>query len=134
MKSVIRNTSINALALFVIPKVIDGVKITGGIETYLFGGFCLFLMSLILKPILNLITLPLNFLTFGSFSFITNIAILYLLTVFVSQISITSFAFQGFSFDGFIIPKIYFNTLFAFIVSAFVLSLIISLIQWLIKK
>lgn len=134
MKSVLRNTLINASALFIIPQIIAGVKITGGIETYLFGGFCLFLMSLLLKPILNLITLPLNFLTFGSFSFVTNIIILYLLTVFVTQISISAFTFQGFSFAGFVIPEIYLNTLFAFIVSAFVLSLIISLIQWLIKK
>lgn len=134
MKSLIRNILINAVALSILPIILDGVEIVGGLTTLLFAGFIFYLMSLILRPILNLLALPFNVLTFGSFSFLINIGILYLLTIFVTQISISPFTFQGASFAGFVIPRIYLNTLFAYAVSAFTLSLIIGFIDWLFSR
>ena len=134
MKSILRNTGINALALYILVLVVDGVKISGGIPTFLLGAVLFYLMSLILRPILNIITFPINVLTFGIFSFFVNAILLYLLTTFVAQISVSAFKFQGLSFLGFVIPKIYFNTFFAFVVSSFVLSFTISFMQWLVKK
>jgi putative membrane protein len=114
--------------------VLPGVKITGGIPTYILGGVALSLMFLIIKPILSIITLPLNFITLGSFSFFINVIILYLLTVFVSSISINSFAFNGLKFAGFVIPKLYVNTFFSFVLASLLLSLIFAFLTWLIKK
>ena len=114
--------------------VLPGVKITGGIPTFIIGGVVLSLMFLIIKPILNIITLPLNFITLGSFSFFINVIILYLLTVFVPSISISSFAFSGIKFAGFIVPKIFVNTFFAFILASLVLSGVFTFLTWLIKK
>ena len=114
--------------------VLPGVKITGGIPTFIIGGIVLSLMFLIIKPILNIITLPLNFITLGSFSFFINVIILYLLTVFVPSISISSFAFSGLKFAGFIVPKLYINTFFSFVLASLLLSLIFTFLTWLIKK
>lgn len=134
MKSLVRNTAVNAFGLFLLTGILPGVKILGGMATFIFGGFILSVMYFFLRPIFNLLALPLNLVTFGSFSFLINMAILYLLTVFIPQISISSFVFTGYSFAGFIIPKVSFNTFFAYLVSSLVLSITVSLVQWLIKK
>ncbi len=133
MKTIVREIAIYTLSLYLLPMVIPGLKITGGFLTLLIGGGALVLMFLIIKPIFNIITLPINILTLGLFSIFTNVIILYLLTLFVSGISILPFIYPRTEFFGFIIPKIYFPMFFAYIYTAFVLSFIVSFLRWLVK-
>jgi putative membrane protein len=134
MKSLLKHTVLNAVSLFLVAQVLSGVKVNGGFMTYVLGGLALSLLFYIVKPILNLLSAPLNLLTLGFFSIFTNIIILYLLTVFISDISITAFTFNGISGAGFIIPKIHLNTFFAFWAVSFFQSLFVSFISWLFKS
>lgn len=134
MKNFLRNTLFNSFSIFAISQVISGVKVDGGLPTYILGGVALTILLVLLRPILNILTLPLNIVTLGFFSFLTNVIIFYLLTVFVSGISITAFTFPGLSYMGFVIPGFYFNVLFAFILVSFLQSLIVSFLNWLIKS
>jgi putative membrane protein len=109
------------------------MKVYGGFATYLVAGLVLTLLLMILKPILNVLALPLNIITLGLFSFVINVIIFYILTVLVVGIIISSFTFPGFSFAGFIVPKIYFNTFFAFVLVSFLQSFMVSFLSWLIK-
>lgn len=131
IKTIIRSIVFNSTALFLLSLTFTGLKINGGFGNLLLAGVSLSLISLLAKPILNIISLPFNLITFGLFSFITNAIILYLLTVFYPSVSIASFTFKGFSFVGFVVPVIYFNTFFAFVFLAFGLSLILSFLKWL---
>lgn len=112
----------------------EGVSVTGGLATYIVGGIVLSLLFLLIKPILSLVTLPLNMITLGLFSFLTNAIILYLLTVFVPNISIAAFRFKGVSFLGFVVPSISVNGFFAFIVASIFLSLTVGFLKWLTDK
>lgn len=134
MKPLLRTTLFNAFSIFFISQILPGVQVSGGFFTFIFGGFALTLLFILLKPILKLLTLPLNILTLGMFSFLTNVIIFYALTVLVSGITITSFTFSGYEYAGFIVPKIYFNTLFAFILVAFLQSIIVTFISWLTES
>lgn len=134
MKTIIRSTAVYSLALFLLDYVNDGLKVQGGFTAYILGGLALCLLFMVLKPILNIFSLPLNLITLGMFSFLTNTIILYLATVFVPQIKVSSFVFQGVSVAGFIVPRISFNTFFAFVISAFLLSIVVGVIGWLIKR
>ena len=134
MKGFVRNVLFNSFSIFLLTQIIGGVQVTGGIPTYLFGGIALTLLLVILKPVLNLLALPLNILTLGFFSFLTNIIIFYLLTVIVPGINIVAFTFPGFSYSGFVIPQFYFNIIFTFLLVAFLQSLIVSFLTWLIGK
>lgn len=134
MKTILRNTATYGLGLFFLGLIDEGLVIQGGVGTYMIGGFALCLLFMIVKPILNILSLPLNLITLGLFSFLTNTIILYLATVFVPQIRITAFTFSGASFSGFIIPSLSFNTFFAFVVSAGLLALIVGFISWLTKR
>lgn len=133
MKPFVRNSLFNAFSIFFLSQILPGVKVDGGIATYLFGGFALTILFILLKPVLNILSMPLNLVTLGFFSFLTNVIIFYLLTVLVIGISITSFTFAGFSYAGFIIPPVYFNTLFAFVLVSFLQSLCVSFLNWLIE-
>lgn len=134
MKGLIRHTVVNGVSLAILDQIIPGVTIIGGFATYIIAGFVLSLLLLILKPILNIFSLPLNMITLGLFSFFTNAIILYVLTVFVTQINITSFTYNGFTFAGFVVPVMHFNTFWAFILTAAILSVIIAFFDWILKS
>jgi len=134
MKSFLRGILFNAFSLFVLSLILPGVQVSGGVASYLFGGIALSLLFTLLKPILSILALPLNLLTLGAFSFLINVIIFYLMTVFVPTISITAFTFPGLTYAGFVIPSMHFNVLFAFIIVAFLQSLIVSALSWLIKR
>lgn len=134
MKSFFRNTLFNAFAIFMISQILPGVKVSGGFFTYFFGGMALTVLFILLRPILNILALPLNLITLGMFSFLTNVIIFYALTVLVAGITISAFTFPGYEYAGFIIPKIYFNTLFAFVLVSFLQAAIVSFLSWLIQK
>lgn len=134
MRSILRNFVFYSFALFLVSQVLSGVKVSGGFLTYIIGGIALSLLFLVVKPILSIITLPLNIVTLGLFSFLVNAIILYLLTVIVRNISIGAFQFNGLSFAGFVVPGFFVNNFFAFIVASILLSFIIGALRWLTER
>lgn len=133
MRTVLRSIGIYLLALYFLPQLIPGFTIEGGFMTLIVGAVVLAAMFLILKPILSIISFPVNMLTLGLFSIIINAFILYLLTILVPDITVQPFSYPRTNISGFIIPHIFFNTFFAYTYSAFILSCINSGIRWLIK-
>lgn len=133
MKTILRSIGIYLFALYFLPQMIPGFTLEGGFTTLIIGATVLAFMFLVLKPILNIISFPVNLLTLGLFSIVVNAFILYLLTVVVPEITVQPFSYPKFELAGFIIPKITFNTFAAYSFSAFVLACINSGIRWLIK-
>lgn len=110
---------------------LSGVRVSGGAESFILDGIILALVYKILKPLISIITLPLNLITMGSFTFVTNVLVFYLATKIASNISITAFTYPGLSLAGFVIPQIHLNILFAYFAAAFFQSLFVSFIEWL---
>ena len=133
MKSIVRSTFINAFSLFILTQALPGVKVNGGLTTYILGGLALAFIFRILKPIVSVISLPLNILTLGTTSFLINVLLFYIATALIPQISITAFTLNGFSFGGFVIPTVNLNSFFAYAAAAFVQSVLVSFISWLRK-
>lgn len=133
MRFLLKNIALYVLSLFVLQLLFRGVTIHGGSATYLTGGIILTILFYTLKPLLQLLALPLNFATLGLFTIVINTFILYIATLFIPNITITGFAYEGFSFLGFIIPRIQFNTFFAYVICAIVISCLVSSIQWLFE-
>ena len=134
MKSILRRIVFYAVALFLTSQIITGLTVSGGVGTYIVGAAALSLLFLVVKPILSIVTLPLNIITLGLFSFLINAIILYLLTIFVPSISISAFTFKGISLAGFVIPNLHVNNFFAFIIASISLSFIVGFLRWLTKK
>lgn len=131
MRFLLRNIVLYSLSLFAIEYLFTGVTIRGGISTYLIGGLVLTILYYTLRPILQLLTFPLNMATLGIFSLFINTFILYIISVLLPNISISPFTFQGASFLGFVIPQMYFNAFFAYVICALVISCITTAASWL---
>lgn len=134
MKAIIRNIAIYTFALYVLPFIVPGVEISGGVWTILIGGIALTLLFFVVKPILNVISIPVSIISVVIFSTITNLFVLYILTVFISGISVLPFSYPRGEFFGFITPRISFNMFFAYTYTAFVLSFIDAFVSWLVKQ
>ena len=134
MKSIIRHTVFNAISLYILTLMLPGVNISGGFATIFLSGLIITLLFKLLKPILNIFSLPLNLVTLGLFSFFINTILLYILTVLMPSITISGFTFEGFTFAGFVVPAMSFGTFQAYIISAAVLSIVINFFDWITKR
>ncbi|HEY4501673.1 MAG TPA: phage holin family protein [Candidatus Paceibacterota bacterium] len=80
----------NAAALLIMPRFIAGLSIeswaTATIVALVWG-----LLSVTVRPILGLLTLPINLITFGLFSFILNALLFWLVALFIPGFGVASF-------------------------------------------
>lgn len=98
-----------SVAVFATTKIIGGITLDP-IWTALIVGACLTLFNMIVKPIINILTLPLNIITLGLFPLVVNGAIFWYLGTLI----------KGFHVDTFY--------------AAFVGALLVSIINWVLKK
>ena len=103
---------INALGLLLIANIIENITLQG-FGAALIAVLVLGIVNAVIRPILLLLTLPLNILTLGLFTFVVNGFILYMVASVV----------DGFQINGFL----------AAIVATILLSLISTLANKLVK-
>ena len=72
--SIIFHWIVGAIALFVAAKFVPGIDIS--IEGALVGSIVLALLNLLVKPIISILTLPINIITLGLFSIVVNAIII----------------------------------------------------------
>lgn len=96
-------------SVFVTSKIIPGV-IIDPVYTVLIVGACLTLFNMFIKPIINVLTLPLNIITLGLFSLVINGALFYYLGTFIKGFSVSTFY------------------------AAFVGAILVSIINWILNK
>jgi len=78
------------VSLKIVPgkSIYFGIELTQGWQILILVGTVLGLINLFIKPILNLISLPLKILTLGFFSLILNMGIIWFLDVFFAELQI----------------------------------------------
>ncbi len=100
---------ITVLAIFTLPYFVAGIGVSS-ILTAVIVSACLVFLNMVVKPIITILTLPLNILTLGLFSLVVNGLFFW----FVGQI------IQGFTVDSF--------------KAAIIGALVISIINWIVNK
>lgn len=92
MKNILWRLLINMASLYATVHFIGGprIHISGGIGSYFFAALVLGFVNTFIKPILKILTFPINFLTLGLFGVILNAFLLKLVAVF-SPLSISGF-------------------------------------------
>jgi putative membrane protein len=133
VKSAARRIFVNFLCLLAISVATPTIDYSGKIEILIAASAVLAVLNWLVKPILNLIFLPINLITLESFRWLTNVVILYLVTWLIPEFQIKPFLFPGLNFQGLVIPPIKFNTLFAFLLVAFLLNLLSDIIYAIFK-
>jgi putative membrane protein len=124
---------INSVTLYIVSLVISGMSFKNGLSTVVMAGIGLTVASLIVKPIINLLLLPINLITFGLFRWVGYAAALYIVTLVVPGFLFTGLSFAGFSSSLISIPAFSLTGLVAFIVFSFIISITSSLLDWLLK-
>jgi putative membrane protein len=108
VKGLLLKWLVNAMALFVVVNVVAGISVERW-QTLLVGALALGLLNAFFRPILLLLTLPINVLTLGLFTLIINGLIFYL----------AAWMIKGFYVAGFW--------------SAFVAALVFSIVSFLLN-
>lgn len=134
MKHLIRVFLFNVFALWLTSQLVPALVTPGGWQIILFSGFILSILMLIVAPLLKILFIPINILTFGLLSWLVDVIVIYLLTVFVPEIRITSWAFGGASWQGFTIPPIHFNYFWALVITSLFISTITDLLHYVSEE
>ncbi|OGM18866.1 hypothetical protein A2686_05010 [Candidatus Woesebacteria bacterium RIFCSPHIGHO2_01_FULL_38_10] len=133
MKKVLRNYAIDTFSLWVVANIARGLIFENGIKTFLIAGFGVTIISHIAKPVINLLLLPLNLITFGIFRWVSSAIVIYVVSLVVDDFKVIAFNFSGFSSKWFDFPAINLQGTLSYIGFSFLLSIISSFIYWLIK-
>jgi len=104
MKYLFRCFLFNAFSLWLVSETIPGITVNGGWQGILFNACILSILMLIIQPILKILFIPINIMTFGLLSWAVNVIVVYLLTFFAPGVQIFAWIFPGVSSYGFVIP------------------------------
>ncbi len=85
---------INAAALFIVVKTVKGIHLTAegvnGITVLLAAGAVIGIINAVIRPVILLLTLPINILSLGLFTIVVNAVLFALSAVFVNGFEVTS--------------------------------------------
>ncbi len=81
---------VNALALLALPYLFDSIRVDG-LYTALVTALVLGLLNTLIRPILILLTLPINILTLGLFTFVINGLLFWFVASFVKGFIVMGF-------------------------------------------
>ncbi len=111
MRSILLKWLINALALYVTTYLVKGIQVSGALALLLAAAL-LGILNAVIRPILIILTLPINILTLGLFTLVINGLMLW----------IVSFLIKGFVIQGF----------WPALLGALMISIISWIVSWLI--
>jgi putative membrane protein len=131
MKSLLRTLLLNIAVVFFAAWILPGLSYSGNFQILVLAAVALGLVNMIVRPIVKLITLPINLLTLGIFSWLVNVLMLYLVTRLVPGFEIAAFHFGGWTYQGLILPAMEVGLLSSYILSSFLISLLTSILGWL---
>jgi putative membrane protein len=98
-----------SVAVWATTQIVSGVTVSP-VWVALIVGACLTLFNMFLKPVINVLTLPINVVTLGLFSLVVNGLLFWYLGTIIKGFSVTTFT------------------------AAFIGALLVSILNWLVAK
>src|SRR3989338_7493024 len=121
MRWVLRNLIITGLSVYFVSLILPGFILSGGLKSLAVTAAILTLVTKLVKPLINLVMLPINLMTLGLFRWVTHTLTLSLVAWLSPDLAITSFTFNQW----------HFSALWTLIFASFLLSLSQSALRWL---
>jgi putative membrane protein len=118
---------INAATLIIAFWVFPGLSFTGDMPALLLLAAIFGLINTFLKPILKLVSLPINLLTFGLFGLALNAGLLLLLA-FVSSVAGLKFSIGGYP------PELSLDAVVAALVGGVVISVVATVLNLVFER
>ena len=134
IRPILRSFFYTGTALWVVASISGGgINFAKGPETFLMAALAISIANHFVRPILNILLLPINLLTLGLFRWVTNVLMMYAVTLVVPGFLISSFNSQAFALGGLVIPEIHIAGIGAFLLISFLISFLASFLYWLAK-
>lgn len=130
----LRTIAINAASVYLAAEILSGViSYVGGYQTILLAALIIAVVNLFVRPIVNLLLLPIHLVTLGIFRWLANLVTLYIVTWLVPNLQVHAFTFPGANLHYLIIPPINFSAFGAFVVSTFILTVTFHFMYWILQ-
>ena len=81
---------LTGILVFLMPKILSGISVDT-ITTGIIVAFVMSLLNTFIKPVLQIIALPITFLTLGLFSLVISVGVVYLCSYLVSGFQVGGF-------------------------------------------
>jgi len=121
MRWLLRSLITTGLSLYLVSLILPGFTLSGGLTRLAVTAVILTLATKLIKPLINLVMLPINLMTLGLFRWVTHAFTLYLVAWLSPDLTITGFTFNQW----------HFSALWTLIFASFLLSLSQSAFRWL---
>lgn len=128
MKYLLKVFFFHSFALWIISQILPALTIVGGWQSLLLAGAILTLLTLLVTPLLKILFIPINIITFGLLSWMIHVVVLYLLTIFVPNIAVIPWQYSGASFMGFVIPPISFSYTVSLIIVSLAVTFVVNVL------
>ena len=134
IRLLLRSVAINLASIYIAAQILSGIiTYVGGYQTLLLAALAIAVVNLFVRPVINLLLLPIHLVTLGIFRWVANLVTLYLVTLLVPNLQIHSFTFPGLDLKYIIIPSMHFTAFGAFVVATLTLTLTFHLLYWLLQ-
>ena len=134
LRLLLRSIAINLASIYIAAQVLSSIiSYVGGTQTLLLAALTLAAVNLFVRPVINLLLLPIHLVTLGLFRWVSNLVTLYLVTFLFPAIQIHAFTFPGLNLRYLIIPPLHFSAFGAFMVATLILTLIFHFLYWLLQ-
>jgi uncharacterized membrane protein YvlD (DUF360 family) len=135
VKKVLRHFVVESTALYLCSQIASGLVFEKGIQSLIITGVALTLAGFVIKPILTVLLLPINLVTFNFFRWANHAITLFLVDLALKEFNITHFQFLGLQSDFIDIPAVLLPPgIASYLAFSFVISIIAGLIYWLVEK
>lgn len=134
MKKILRYTLLFSFALPLVNLIWQNLFFSNIPWTIIKIGLVLSVFEIVLKPIIKIITLPINILTLGLFRIVINTLGLYLAIFLFSDFQITNISNISLKLFGYISSPLSFNGFWCYFITSFTISLFLSLFNFILRK
>lgn len=134
MRAALRVIIFNATAIWLTSLVVIGLNYRRDLKTLLLASLALGVVNAIIKPLVKIVALPINFLTLGAFSWLISALMLHLVTLAVPGFTIKAFHFSGYNWQGFIIPAMNLTKFWSTVAASLGVSTLANFFSWLCQK
>lgn len=135
MKNLIRTLIFYTAAIYLTSLVIPGFKISADLRGLVISGLVLSLLFTFVNPLLRFLLLPINVLTLGLFSFVSQVLTFWLsLKLLPNFFQIEAWTFSGWSYSplGIQVGVFTISAFFTIILATFFISFIVSVLTSLL--
>lgn len=134
MKKLLRIFAIELIALYFANEIASGLTFQFQLEGFLITALALALASKLVRPIINILLLPLTLATMGVFKFLSHTVVLYLVDYGLQQFKVTGFHFPGLTSNYLDLPAInYDKGIMAYLAFSLLISIMTGAFHWISK-